>query len=68
MTHDTLLEPGGERALQMRQHHVVTLVSSTCMKATTITERVMAHFRADEIRPASGVAATAALLSATAPG
>src|SRR5215475_5867062 len=32
---------------------LVTLVSRICMKATTMTVRVMAHFRAEEIGSAS---------------
>src|SRR6266436_2439806 len=61
MTHDTSSSPAESEPCRCGSTTLVTLVSSTCMKATTITERVMAHFRADEIRPASGVAATAAL-------
>src|SRR5260370_19777038 len=61
MTHDTSSSPAESEPWRCGSTTLVTLVSSTCMKATTITDRVMAHLRAEEIGPASGVAATAAL-------
>src|ERR1700730_6062837 len=63
MTHDTSSSPAESEPWRCGSTTLVTLVSSTCMKATTITERVMAHFRADEIGPASGVTVTATLAS-----
>src|ERR1700730_1087603 len=67
MTHDTSSSPAESEPCRCGSTTLVTLVSSTCMKATTITERVMAHFRADEIGPASGVTATATRASLPPP-
>src|SRR6266481_3015944 len=60
MTHDTSSSPAESEPWRCGSTTLVTLVSSTCMKATTITDRVMAHLRAAEIGPASRVAAIAA--------
>src|ERR1700741_1163588 len=67
MTHDTSSSPAESDPCRCGSTTLVTLVSSTCMKATTITERGMAHFRADEIGPASGGPATATLASLPPP-
>src|ERR1700687_77425 len=61
MTHDTSSSASESDPCRCGSTTWVTLLSSTCMKATTITDRVMAHLRAEEIGPASGVAATATL-------
>src|SRR6202022_1229181 len=61
MTHDTSSRPAESEPCRCGSTTLVTLVSSTCMKATTITDSVMAHFRAEEIGATSGGAATATL-------
>src|SRR5690242_2961083 len=61
MTHDTSSRPADSEPCRCGSTTLVTLVSSTCMKATTITESVMAHLRGAEIGPASETTATAAL-------
>src|SRR5882724_6636006 len=53
MTHDTSSSPAESEPCRSGSTTLVTLVSSTCMKATTITDRVMAHLRAAEIGPVS---------------
>src|SRR5258705_4972237 len=53
MTHDTSSSPAESEPCRCGSTTLVTLVSSTCMKATTITDRVMAHLRAAEIGPVS---------------
>src|SRR5574342_1098717 len=58
MTHDTSSRPADSEPCRCGSTTLVTLVSSTCMKATTITDRVMAHLRAGAIGAASCVGAT----------
>src|SRR6185295_9303038 len=53
MTHDTSSRPADSEPCRCGSTTLVTLVSSTCMKATTITDSVMAHLRAEEIGAAS---------------
>src|SRR5216683_4621785 len=53
MTHDTSSSPAESEPCRCGSTTLVTLVSSTCMKATTITDSVMAHLRAGEIGPPS---------------
>src|SRR5713101_4456713 len=49
MTHDTSSSPADSEPCRCGSTTLVTLVSRICMKATTMTVRVMAHFRAGEI-------------------
>jgi hypothetical protein len=53
MTHETSSSPAESEPCRCGSTTFVTLVSSTCMKATTINDRVMAHLRAAEIGAAS---------------
>src|SRR5713226_2808579 len=53
MTHETSSSPAESEPCRCGSTTLVTLVSSTCMNATTITDRVMAHLRAEEIGPPS---------------
>ena len=54
ITHDTSSSPADIDPCRCGRMTLVTLVSRICMKATTMTVTVMAHFRADEIAGASG--------------
>src|SRR5215468_7131814 len=53
MTHDTSSSPAESEPCRCGSTTLVTLVSSTCMNATTITDKVMAHLRAEETVPPS---------------
>src|SRR6266850_4899800 len=53
ITHDTSSSPAESEPCRCGSTTLVTLVSRICMKATTITDRVMAHLRAAEIGPVS---------------
>src|SRR6185295_14400505 len=55
MTQDTSSSPAESEPCRCGRTTLVTLVSSTCMNATTITESVMAHLRAAEIGPAASM-------------
>jgi hypothetical protein len=54
ITHDTSSSPADSDPCKCGKMTLVTLVSRICMKATTMTVTVMAHFRAEEIGGASG--------------
>src|SRR5215467_9999073 len=54
ITHDTSSSPADIDPCRCGRMTLVTLVSRICMKATTMTVRVMAHFRVAEIGGASG--------------
>src|SRR5262245_3822315 len=54
ITHDTSSSPADIEPCRCGRMTLVTLVSRICMKATTMTVRVMAHLRAGEIWGASG--------------
>src|SRR5258705_6380706 len=53
MTHGTSASPAESGPCRCGRTTLVPVVSSTRMKATTITDRVMAHLRAAEIGPVS---------------
>src|SRR5215813_1183439 len=57
ITHDTSSSPADIEPCRCGRMTLVTLVSRICMKATTMTVRVMAHLRAGEIGDGSGTAA-----------
>ena len=54
ITHDTSSSPADIEPCRCGRMTFVTLVSRICMNATTMTVRVMAHFRVAEIAGASG--------------
>src|SRR5215813_1319397 len=54
ITHETSSSPADIDPCRCGRMTLVTLVSRICMKATTMTVRVMAHFRVAEIWGASG--------------
>ena len=54
MTHDTSSSPAESDPCRWGRITLVTLVSRICMNATTITVKVMAHFRAEGIGAVSG--------------
>src|SRR5215831_19820725 len=49
ITHETSSSPAESDPCKCGRTTLVTLVSRICMKATTMTVKVMAHFRAEEI-------------------
>src|SRR5215831_21026821 len=49
MTHDASSRPADNDPCRCGRTTLVTLVSRICMKATTMTVKVMAHLRAEEI-------------------
>src|SRR5437879_8559220 len=53
MTHDASSSPADSDPWRCGRMTLATLVSRICMKATTITVRVIAHLRAGEIGAAS---------------
>src|SRR5215813_3263482 len=53
ITHETSSSPAESDPCKCGRTTLVTLVSRICMKATTMTVKVMAHFRAEEIGGAS---------------
>jgi len=53
ITHETSSSPADSDPCRCGRITLVTLVSRICMKATTMTVKVMAHFRAEEIGGAS---------------
>src|SRR5215470_17201880 len=69
-TQETSSRPAESEPCRCGSTTLVTLVSSTCMKATTITERVMAHFCAAAISrlPASAGVIVVTSRRAVAPG
>src|SRR5262245_5153278 len=54
ITHDTSSSPADSDPCRWGRMTLVTLVSRICMNATTMTVRVMAHFRVGAIGGASG--------------
>ena len=54
ITHDTSSSPADSDPCKCGKMTLVTLVSRICMKATTMTVTVMAHFRVEEVEGASG--------------
>src|SRR5262245_55670336 len=54
ITHETSSSPADSDPCRCGRMTLVTLVSRICMKATTMTVTVMAHFRVGEIGGASG--------------
>ena len=54
ITHETSSSPAESEPCRCGSTTLVTLVSRICMKATTMTVRVMAHFRPAEIGGGSG--------------
>src|SRR5262245_25679038 len=54
ITHDTSSRPADSEPWRWGRMTLVTLVSRICMNATTMTVRVMAHLRVEEIEGASG--------------
>src|SRR5437867_79641 len=53
ITHDTSSSPADIEPCRCGRTTLVTLVSRICMKATTMTVTVIAHFRAGEIGSAA---------------
>src|SRR5262245_5823928 len=62
MTHDASSSPADSDPCRCGRMTLVTLVSRICMKATTMTVKVMAHFRVGEIGTVSGAGGVTALL------
>src|SRR5262245_65620924 len=54
MTQDTSSSPADSDPWRCGRTTLVTLVSRICMKATTMTDKVMAHLRPEETGGASG--------------
>src|SRR4030095_10326495 len=62
ITHDASSSPADSDPCRCGRMTLVTLVSRICMKATTMTVKVMAHFRAGETTGASGAGGVIAWL------
>src|SRR5213595_3070747 len=62
MTHETSSRPADSEPCRCGRITLVTLVSRICMKATTITVSVIAHFCVGDTDGASGVATDAVMI------
>src|SRR5436309_4627278 len=62
MTHETSSSPADSEPCRCGRMTLVTLVSRICMKATTLTVKVMAHFCVGETEGASGAGVEAVMI------
>src|SRR5262249_43781088 len=68
ITHETSSSPAESDTRKCGRTTLVTLVSRICMKATTMTVKVMAHFRAEEIGGGSSAESVAPVPAGTPAG